>query len=74
MILNGVFYALKGGGKLDECKKYKFWHSLKIKNGEISLDDFQLRGVLSYELKIAAHGPAELTLKIKVNNTDVNID
>ncbi|WFR64321.1 hypothetical protein P9222_09185 [Paenibacillus amylolyticus] len=42
---------------------------LEIKNGQLLLDGFQLKGVTEYELKkSSATEPAELTLKITVRD------
>ena len=50
-------------------------HKLEIKNRELSLDDFKLKGVTGYELKSSAeHQLAELTLKLKVVDSHLVLD
>lgn len=51
-----------------ENKKEKVFHNLKITNGEIKLDDFQLKGVEGYKIESPAKGVTELSIKIAVNS------
>lgn len=49
----------------------KPFHSLKIKNKEVYLDNLRLKGVIDYEVKSSAKEPTELILKIMILDTEL---
>lgn len=54
------------------------FHNLTIKSdvsgGKFFLDDFELRGVVGYELKGITHSESELTLTILVSTPNLLVD
>lgn len=49
-------------------------HKLTIKDRNIALDGFVLKGVKSYELKASAENLTELSLKIIVSDSKLLVD
>lgn len=52
----------------------KAMHSLKIQDGEVKLDDFNLKSVTGFEIRSSAAGTTELTLKLIVRTSNMLID
>lgn len=49
-------------------------HSLKIEDGKVKLDDFNIKCVTGFEIKSSAAGTTELTLKLIVKSSNMLID
>lgn len=55
-------------------EKNKNTHKLTIKNDEVMLDDFKLKGLVKYELKRSSvNSPTELLIALEVKDPILNL-